>query len=112
MPLTVAVPCVAATTILMLMAVAPVIEEIKSSIVGVLSGTVMVAPLAIGAAGLIVIVTVWLLLPVTLVAVTVVLVVPLTVGVPEMMPVAVSILNPAGKGVALKLVGLLVAVMA
>ena len=38
--------------------------------------------------------------------------VPLTVGVPEIAPVAVSILRPAGSPVALKLAGLLLAVMA
>ena len=37
--------------------------------------------------------------------------VPVTVGVPEMTPVAVFTLNPVGSEVALKLVGLLVAVM-
>jgi hypothetical protein len=45
-----------------------------------------------------------------LVAVMVALVVPVVVGVPEIRPVLVLIVRPAGSGLALKLVGLLVAV--
>jgi len=46
-----------------------------------------------------------------LLAVIVTLVVPVDVGVPEITPVLVLILRPAGSGLALKLVGLLVAIM-
>jgi hypothetical protein len=46
-----------------------------------------------------------------LLAVIVTLVVPAVVGVPEITPVLVFILRPAGSGLALKLVGLLVAVI-
>jgi hypothetical protein len=46
-----------------------------------------------------------------LLAVTVTLVVPAVVGVPEIRPVLVLIARPGGSGVALKLVGLLVAVI-
>jgi len=48
---------------------------------------------------------------VPLLALMVTLVVPAVVGVPEMTPVLVLILRPAGSGLALKLVGLLVAVI-
>src|SRR5439155_16761555 len=46
-----------------------------------------------------------------LLAVTVTLVVPAVVGVPDMSPVLVLTLKPAGSGLAVKLVGLLVAVI-
>jgi hypothetical protein len=46
-----------------------------------------------------------------LLAVIVTLVVPAVVGVPEITPVLVFILRPAGSGLALKLVGLFVAVI-
>ena len=46
-----------------------------------------------------------------LVAVMVTLVVPAAVGVPEITPVLVLIVRPAGSGLALKLVGLLLAVI-
>ena len=46
-----------------------------------------------------------------LLAVTVTLVVPAVVGVPDMSPVIVLTLKPAGSGLAVKLVGLLVAVI-
>ena len=46
-----------------------------------------------------------------LLAVMVTLVVPAVVGVPEITPVLALILRPAGSGIALKLVGLLVAVI-
>jgi hypothetical protein len=46
-----------------------------------------------------------------LLAVTLTLVVPAAVGVPEITPVLVLMLRPAGSGLALKLVGLLVAVI-
>ena len=49
--------------------------------------------------------------PVALVALTVTLKLPAAVGVPEMTPVVVLTDSPAGKPVAFKLVGLLVAVM-
>ena len=49
--------------------------------------------------------------PVPFVAVTTVLVVPTVVGVPEITPVLAIKLRPAGSGEAVKLVGLLVAVM-
>ena len=49
--------------------------------------------------------------PVALVALNVTLDVPAAVGVPEMTPVAVLTESPAGNPVALKLVGLLVAVI-
>ena len=48
---------------------------------------------------------------VPLLAVMVTLVVPAVVGVPEITPVLVLTLRPAGNGLAVKLVGLLVAVM-
>ena len=44
-------------------------------------------------------------------AVIVTLVVPAVVGVPEIRPVLVLTVSPAGRGLALKLVGLLVAVI-
>ena len=56
-------------------------------------------------------VTTMLPMPVAFVADTVTDDVPAVVGVPEIRPVAVLTLNPAGKPVALKLVGLLVAVI-
>jgi len=46
-----------------------------------------------------------------LLAVMVTLVVPAAVGVPEITPVLVFTLRPAGSGVALNVVGLLVAVI-
>ena len=46
-----------------------------------------------------------------LLAVIVTLVVPVVVGVPEITPVLVLTVRPAGSGLALKLVGLLVAVI-
>ncbi len=46
-----------------------------------------------------------------LLALMVTLVVPAAVGVPEISPVLVLIVRPAGSGLALKLVGLLVAVI-
>ena len=46
-----------------------------------------------------------------LLEVIVTLVVPIVVGVPEITPVLVLILRPAGSGLALKLVGLLVAII-
>jgi hypothetical protein len=46
-----------------------------------------------------------------LLAVIVTLVVPAVVGVPEITPVLVFTLRPEGSGLALKLVGLLVAVI-
>ena len=49
--------------------------------------------------------------PPPLLAVMVTLVVPALVGVPEIKPVLVLIVRPAGSGLALKLVGLLVAVI-
>jgi hypothetical protein len=49
--------------------------------------------------------------PAPLLAVMVTLVVPADVGVPEITPVLVFTLRPAGSGLALKLVGLLVAVI-
>ena len=49
--------------------------------------------------------------PAPLLAVMVTLVVPAVVGVPDMSPVLVLTLKPAGSGLAVKLVGLLVAVI-
>jgi hypothetical protein len=49
--------------------------------------------------------------PAPLLAVMVTLVVPAVVGVPEITPVLVLIIRPAGSGLAVKLVGLLVAVI-
>ena len=46
-----------------------------------------------------------------LLAVMVTLVVPAVVGAPEIRPVLVLIVRPGGRGLALKLVGLLVAVI-
>jgi hypothetical protein len=46
-----------------------------------------------------------------LLAVILTLIVPAAVGVPEITPVLVLTLRPAGNGLALKLVGLLVAVI-
>src|SRR5207253_8803368 len=48
--------------------------------------------------------------PAPLLAVIVTLVVPVAVGVPEITPVLVLTVRPAGSGLALKLVGLIVAV--
>ena len=62
-----------------------------------------------GFAGLIVKVNVALPVPPELVALMVTLYVPAVVGVPEINPVLVFTLKPAGSPVALKLVGLLVA---
>ncbi len=49
--------------------------------------------------------------PAPLLAVMVTLVVPAVVGVPEITPVLVLTVRPAGNGLAVKLVGLLVAVI-
>ena len=49
--------------------------------------------------------------PAPLLAVIVTFVVPAVVGIPEITPVLVSTVSPAGSELALKLVGLLVAVM-
>ena len=64
-----------------------------------------------GAGGLIVKDNVLLPVPPALVALKVTLEVPAAVGVPEMSPVTVLIVKPLGSPVALKLVGLLVAVI-
>ncbi len=64
-----------------------------------------------GVAGLAVKVNVLVPVPPALVALSVTLEVPAVVGVPEMSPVAVLIDRPAGNPVALKLVGLLEAVI-
>ena len=56
-------------------------------------------------------VSVALPVPTALVALMVTLYVPAVVGVPEINPVLVSTLKPAGSPVALKLVGSLVAVI-
>jgi len=64
-----------------------------------------------GGGGLIVKVSVALPVPPALVALIVTLYVPAVVGVPEINPVLVSTLKPAGRPIALKLVGLLVAVI-
>jgi hypothetical protein len=64
-----------------------------------------------GAGGLMVKVSVALPVPPALVALMVTLYVPAVVGVPEINPVLVFTVNPAGSPVALKLVGLLVAVI-
>ena len=52
-----------------------------------------------------------LLVPPAFVAVRLTLVAPVAVGVPEIKPVAVLTVTPAGSGLAVKLVGLLVAVI-
>ena len=65
-----------------------------------------------GAGGLIVKVRVAVPVPKTLVALSVTLEVPVAVGVPEMVPVPVLTLKPAGNPVAPKLVGLLLAMIA
>jgi len=64
-----------------------------------------------GADGLIVRVSVEVPVPLALVALMVTFVVPAAVGVPDMRPLAVLTLKPAGRPMALKLVGLLLAVM-
>ena len=64
-----------------------------------------------GAAGLIVMTRVALPVPPALVALMVTLYVPAVVGVPEINPVLVFTDKPAGNPVALKLVGLFVAVI-
>ena len=64
-----------------------------------------------GAAGLIVMTRVALPVPPALVALMVTLDVPAVVGVPEINPVLVFTDKPAGNPVALKLVGLFVAVI-
>ena len=56
-------------------------------------------------------VSVWFPVPVTLLAERVMVVVAAVVGVPEMRPVAVFTVRPAGSPVALKFVGVLSAVM-
>ena len=70
----------------------------------------MVALVITGGGGLIVKVKVALPVPLLLVALMVTLYVPAVVGVPEMAPVLVFTVKPEGSPVALKLVGLLVAV--
>ena len=64
-----------------------------------------------GVGGLIVKVNVWLPLPPALVALMVTVYVPAVVGVPEINPVLVFTVKPGGSPIALKLVGLLVAVI-
>ena len=64
-----------------------------------------------GVAGLIVMTSVALPVPPALVALMVTLYVPAVVGVPEINPVLVFTDKPAGSPVALKLVGLFVAVI-
>ncbi len=64
-----------------------------------------------GAAKLTVKVKAFVPVPAALVALNVTLEVPAAVGVPEIKPVAVLIESPVGKPVALKLVGLLEAVI-
>ena len=64
-----------------------------------------------GAAGLVVMTSVALPVPPALVALIVTLYVPAVVGVPEINPVLVFTDKPAGNPVALKLVGLFVAVI-
>jgi len=64
-----------------------------------------------GAGGLMVKVSVALPVPPALVALIVTVYVPAVVGVPEINPVLVSTVKPAASPVALKLVGLLVAVI-
>ena len=76
-----------------------------------------VTPLAVfalvmtGGPSVILNVTTRLPVPVALVADTVTLLVATVVGVPEITPVLVFTLSPAGRPVALKLVGLLLAVI-
>ena len=65
----------------------------------------------VGTGLLIVKVSVAVPVPLALVALMVTLYVPAAVGVPEINPVAVFTVKPAGSPVALKLVGLLVAVI-
>ena len=64
-----------------------------------------------GVAGLIVSDRVCVPVPPALVALKLTLEFPAVIGVPEMSPVTVSMDRPAGRPVALKLVGLLVAVI-
>jgi hypothetical protein len=64
-----------------------------------------------GGAGLMVKVNVALPVPPALLALIVTVYVPAVVGVPEITPVLVFTLKPTGNPVALKLVGLLVAVI-
>jgi len=65
-----------------------------------------------GGGGLLIVkVSVALPVPPALVALIVTLYVPAVVGVPEITPVVVFTVNPPGSPVALKLVGLLVAVI-
>ena len=64
-----------------------------------------------GAAGLVVMTSVALPVPPALVALMMTLDVPVVVGVPEINPVLVFTDKPAGSPVALKLVGLFVAVI-
>jgi hypothetical protein len=71
----------------------------------------LVALVTTGAGGFTVTTSVPLPVPVTFVAEIVTLFEPAVVGVPEITPVAVLTLNPAGSEVALKLVGLFVAVI-
>ena len=70
------------------------------------------APLVMtGVRGLTFRVSDWCPVPVTLLADIVMVLVPAVVGVPEMTPVAVFTVRPAGSPVALKLVGVFFAVM-
>jgi hypothetical protein len=71
----------------------------------------VVALLITGAGGLTVNVSVWVPVPPALVALKVIVEVATVVGVPEITPVVVFTLNPVGSPVALKLVGVLLAVI-
>ena len=66
---------------------------------------------AVGGAGAIVRANVAVPVPIALLALRPTLNVPAAVGVPEMIPVVVLTESPAGKPVALKLLGLLLAVI-
>ena len=72
---------------------------------------VVVALVMTGVGGLTVKVSVWSPVPWSLLAEIVIVMVATVVGVPEIRPVAVFTLRPAGRPVALKLVGVLFAVM-
>ena len=108
-PLTTTVPCAGCAEIEMLVA-APPINGVTSSVTDELNPTFALNPDAVGGGWLpMAIVTARDPVPEALVAVTVTADVPGPAGTPEISPVVVFTAKPAGKPVALKLVGTLLA---
>ena len=90
----------------------PVTDAVRSYDAGVLNGTVMPKGVAVGVGWLdMVIATANVPVPDAFVALTMAFVVPRVVDEPEMRPVMVFTVNPAGRPVAPKLVGPLLAVI-